>query len=111
VTDDCGNEVRDTIQIFIVDDVAPTVTATNFVENLTIPCNQELPIIDFTIEDNCDENVIIVESRDSTGTPCNLNIQRTFTASDDCGNATVLIQNVILIDDQPPFFASFPQDW
>ena len=110
VTDDCGNEVRDTIQIFIVDDVAPTVTATNFVENLTIPCNQELPIIDFTIEDNCDENVIIVESRDSTGTPCNLNIQRTFTASDDCGNATVLIQNVILIDDQPPFFASFPQD-
>ena len=110
VIDDCGNEIRDTIQISIVDNVAPSVTSTNFIENLTIPCNQELPIIDFTVTDNCAEDIGIIESRDSTGNPCNLNIVRTFTATDDCGNATVLTQTVLLIDDQPPFFASFPQD-
>jgi len=109
VIDDCGNEVRDTIQISIVDNAAPTVTSTNFVENLTIPCNQALPIINFTVSDNCDNDVIIMESRDSIGDPCNLNITRTFTAADDCGNATVLTQSITLID-EPPFFASFPQD-
>lgn len=110
VIDDCGNEVRDTIQITIVDDIAPTLHPENFEANLTISCEDDLQLIEIEVTDNCDTIIPIIENRDTVGDPCNLTITRTFLATDDCGNASELIQNVTLIDDEPPFFASFPQD-
>ena len=110
VTDDCGNVKLDTIEITIIDNIPPRLTATNLVENITIACNQAFPDIDFTIIDNCDNDIMIVETRDTTGNPCNYQVVRTFTATDDCGNATARTQNLNITDDQAPIFSVFPQN-
>lgn len=110
VTDDCGNVTLDTIVVSIVDNTPPVLFADNLVENLVIACDQAMPVINFTVTDNCDPNVEIIETRDSIGDPCNFSITRTFSATDDCGNMSLAIQNLTVIDDQAPFFSTFPQD-
>ena len=110
VTDDCGNQILDTIIITVFDNTAPELIATNLVSNLNISCEQDLPIINFVITDNCDNDIAIVESRDTVGDACNFNITRTFTATDDCGNAQVATQMVSVSDDQAPIFFVFPQN-
>ncbi len=110
VADDCGNATLDTIVLTIVDNSAPSLTASNLIENLTISCSQEFPVIDFTVIDNCDADILINESRDTTGDKCNAIVIRTFTATDDCGNASTLVQNLSIKDNQAPFFSTFPQD-
>ena len=109
VTDDCGNEIRDTIVISLVDNQAPIIIPDNLVENLTINCNQAFPVINFTLIDNCDNDIEIVETISSTGDACDMTVIRTFTATDDCGNANSVTQNLRIIDDRAPIFASFPQ--
>ena len=107
-SDDCGNTVLDTIIITIEDNSPPTLEADNFVPNLVIACDQEMPILNFTVLDNCDSDIEIIETRDSIGDACNLTITRIFEVLDDCGNANSVTQNLSVIDDQPPFFSNFP---
>jgi len=110
VTDDCGNVTLDTIEISIIDASAPQLTATNLAANLTIDCDQTLPIINFTIFDNCDDDIVIEETRDTTGSPCNFQVVRNFTATDDCGNASSLSQTLTIRDNEAPRFSVFPQN-
>ena len=110
VTDDCGNVTLDTIVVSIEDTTPPTLFADNFVPNLVIACDQVIPTLNFTLVDNCDSDIEIVETRDSIGDPCNFTITRTFSVTDDCGNANSLTQVVTVIDDFAPIFSTFPQD-
>ncbi len=110
VTDDCGNVTLDTIVVNIEDTTPPTLFADNFVPNLVLACDQVMPMLNFMVMDNCDSDIDIIETRDSIGDPCNFTITRTFSATDDCGNANTLTQTITVLDNFAPIFSTFPQD-
>ena len=110
VTDDCGNIALDTIIVTIEDTTPPTLIPDVTVVNLVIACDQDVPTINFTVFDNCDSDIEIIETRDTIGDACNFTITRTFSVSDDCGNANSFTQNITVVDDLAPSFFTFPQD-
>ncbi|RAJ06992.1 gliding motility-associated-like protein [Chitinophaga skermanii] len=108
-TDDCGNAETAT-QTVTVQDVTPPVI-TNIPAAITVQCgNIPLPV-DPTATDNCgDVTMTMAEveiARSCTGT---YTLQRTWTATDSCGNTATATQLVYVVDDQKPVFSNVPAD-
>ncbi len=98
--DECGNAttVRQTIEVF---DTTPPMVG-NVPPNITINCEDELPIPIFQVINNCPTDFSVDEERDTTGSVCNLIITRTWTVTDACGNSSQTQQVVTKIDTERP---------
>lgn len=113
-TDDCGNATTAVQIIHLYDSIAPVFT---YVPNdTTIQCGG-----DFSVDalgaaeasDNCLGSVTITHTdavADSTGQDCYV-INRTWTATDICGNEKSVMQTITISDTEAPeLTASFPGD-
>lgn len=99
-TDDCGNVGTCTQTIVVDDSVAPAIVCPI---NVTIQCTAStLPANTgtATATDNCDGSPTIAFSDVTIGGACpqERTINRTWTATDDCGNVSTCLQ-VITVDD------------
>ena len=62
--------------------------------------------------DNCGEVTIdVVETTIAGDCAGDYTIEREFTATDDCGNATSATQTITIIDTTSPVFTSIPADY
>lgn len=102
--DDCGNSGIYAQTISITDSEAPVFV--NPVANIEVTCNNvQQPAI--FVEDNCSEFDLFFE--DNTIIPgCGGTIERTYTATDACGNSSQFVQIVQLIDEIPPVLQNLP---
>ena len=107
-TDDCGNATSATQTITIIDTTAPELTIP---ADYTAECSDEHPMDEATATDNCDDDVSITVEEETVAGSCagNYTITRTFTATDDCGNATSATQTITIIDTTAPEFTDVPQ--
>ncbi len=110
-TDACGN-VETFIQfITLVDEVAPEFV--DFPADVTVECGEEV-FPEPTATDNCSDaaDIAIVEDRMEVPGECpgSYSIVRTFTATDDCGNAATQVQTITIVDTTPPSWDFFPED-
>ena len=108
-TDDCGNSTTETQMITIIDTTAPVLTIP---ADYTAECSDEHPMEDATATDNCsDVTIEVVEETIPDLCAGDYTITRTFTATDDCGNATTATQTITIIDTTAPVFTSVPADY
>ena len=110
VTDNCGNFAQFRQEIIVVDESPPVFSNIPSVVNLN--CDDIIPVFNPTVTDNCDSDIEVVFEENQIAGDCsaNVRIERTYTASDDCGNSTVLTQVINVTDNEPPVFTSFPTD-
>ncbi|MBK12653.1 MAG: hypothetical protein CL849_03900 [Crocinitomicaceae bacterium] len=109
-TDACGNSSSTTATFTIVDTTAPEVSAANEVE---VPCDaydSDTPYGDYAATDGCSGVTTSIEDLFFSG-PCEGSYQRTYTATDSCGNSAEFIQIINLTDEVAPTFTiSCPAD-
>ncbi|MFZ6053559.1 HYR-like domain-containing protein, partial [Halocola ammonii] len=76
-----------------------------------IECDQDLPTDEASAFDNCGEVTITSEDVITDGEcPQEYVVTRTFTATDDCGNASTAVQVITVVDTTAPEFTSVPED-
>ncbi len=107
-TDACGNTAVLTQQVNVVDNEAPIITGVP--PNTTATCSSipEMPEPD--VSDNCDSEVSISASENIVGAGCEFTIVRTWIASDDCGNTTIVSQSILVSDESAPVFVNAPSN-
>ena len=93
-------------QNIIIKDTTPPVIS-GFEASITVQCD-DIPVADLaTIPDNCGTAVVnAVDSGFSGG--CQGTIERTYTATDECGNTSEFIQILNIVDTEDPTFNSEP---
>jgi hypothetical protein len=104
-TDHCGNSTTATTVVTIVDTTNPYFTS--LPENVTVNCDATIPGFGvYAAADNCDSDVTIVveESIIAGNCPQSYSIERTYRATDNCGNQAVETRYVYVIDEQAPYF-------
>ena len=111
-TDNCTNSSTATQTITVVDTTAPDFGLENL--EVSISCG-DYPDGEFYADasDNCSDVTITFEDVAIEG-GCVLPVgkyNRTYTATDACGNASTLNQLIILTDDVAPEFTSVPADY
>ncbi|MBL7818002.1 MAG: gliding motility-associated C-terminal domain-containing protein, partial [Saprospiraceae bacterium] len=108
-TDACGNTATAS-QTITVGDNEPPVLA-NIPANLTLNCNENLPIPALvTATDKCDPRPRIVMNDNTVRGACagSYTIIRTWTATDACGNTASATQSISVNDNDAPVFANVP---
>ncbi|MBK6929763.1 MAG: HYR domain-containing protein [Saprospirales bacterium] len=109
--DDCGNSTIFVQTINISDVIAP-VFAGLPTAVVNVECSEDVPALAVvTATDNCNAPVDVeVSEIEVPGTcPNQYSITRTWTAEDDCGNATVFVQTINVFDDEAPVWNSTTQ--
>ena len=109
VQDDCANVAEGVQVITLIDTIAPSFTVP---ADITLECTTNINDLSFTGDvldenDNCDGSMgEAVFSDEMVDAPCpnEQTIQRTWRLSDDCGNETIGIQTITLVDTQAPVF-------
>ena len=94
-TDDCGNSVSGIQTIEVSDNTSPTFINTPM--DITVSCNNIPVTSTIPAEDNCDDDVLVEVSDGPPVTdmcPNNNSFVRTFIATDNCGNSTVVMQSI-----------------
>ena len=102
-TDDCGNASSTTATFTIEDTTAPSITAENEVD---VPCDEydaETPYGDYAATDGCSAVTTTISDLYFSGS-CEGSYQRTYTATDACGNSSEFIQIINLTDEEAPTF-------
>ena len=107
-TDDCGNATSATQTITIIDTTAPELTIP---ADYTAECSDEHPMEEATATDNCGDVITVEEVTTAGACAGDYVITRTFTATDDCGNATSATQTITIIDTTAPTFLFVPADY
>ncbi|MEJ6777704.1 MAG: gliding motility-associated C-terminal domain-containing protein [Crocinitomicaceae bacterium] len=108
ITDECGNQIT-VNQIITVNDVTPPIASNP--ANISVPSSMDVPFPDPTVviteSDNCTLNPIVTWVNDiSDGNVCNMEkITRTYSITDDCGNQTLVFQEITILATQPPIDA------
>ncbi len=105
-TDACGNETLDSQVITVSDTQAPVFE--DHEAQLTILCDQ-LDSVTIPVTDDCSEVEVSVEDVTFSGS-CYGTIERTFTATDACGNSSTTVIYLFLTDEVSPQFTSGPSD-
>ncbi len=103
--DGCGNTAIINSTIIVQDNFAPTFS--NMPADVTIECGDPIPTDMPDVVDNC-TMAFLSEMQVTVPGSCPNNIQRQFTASDQCGNSTTAVQNVTIEDTTPPTFDVLP---
>ncbi|WP_322518528.1 gliding motility-associated C-terminal domain-containing protein [Chitinophaga sancti] len=112
--DKCGN-VSDTLRqtVTVKDTTGPVFNGTA-PANVTVDCDKVPPAVTLTANDNCTPGTIIAKMVDTrqtiSGAKCSNTYQltRTWTATDNCGNSTILKQIITVIDTTRPVFNTIP---
>ena len=98
--DDCGNMSTATQTITVVDTTAPSLTVP---ADYTVECSETITYADAYTSDFCGEVTISVTEEIIEGNALgNYTIVRTFTATDDAGNATTDSQTITVVDTTAP---------
>ena len=103
-TDACGNASSCKQIVAVVDDENPAISCP---ADVTVNCEDDRSSEntgDATATDNCDNDVTITESDSVAAGSCPQEevITRTWTGTDDCGNASSCEQIVSVVDDEAP---------
>jgi hypothetical protein len=99
-TDECGNATSATQTIAIVDTTSPILTIP---ADYTAECSDDQPMLEATATDNCGVvTITVVETTISGACTGDYIVTRTFTATDECGNATSATQTIASIDTTAP---------
>jgi large repetitive protein len=100
-TDNCGNSKVTSQNIIVNDFVAPKLV--NVPTNLTLDCKDILPAApNVNVTDNCATNSTSTMNENITTVRCTKTIQRTWSATDACGNSTAATQTIKIEDNEPP---------
>ncbi|WP_306644043.1 HYR-like domain-containing protein [Sanyastnella coralliicola] len=108
-TDDCGNMAEATVTITVLDTTAPEVVSAP--ADVTIECDEDEPTDMPVFADNCDDDLDISAISGIVQLDCGYEIQRSWTATDDCGNSTTVNQVITVVDTTAPEFTSTPADY
>ncbi|MFM9983837.1 MAG: SdrD B-like domain-containing protein [Flavobacteriales bacterium] len=109
-TDDCGNESSASQIISVSDTQNPFVVSSN-AEEMTITCNQSPPDSEVVFGDACDDELSVQYFTGiSNQSNCGYTIERTWIATDNCGNAAEVFQIIHVIDNLPPTLLDVPAD-
>ena len=122
--DNCGNSNVKSQTISVIDKKAPVLTPVDpFIAGLpsgsmlTVQCGQEPTFVSGSVSatDNCDPTVSLVLQLNTTESDCSVSgfirdITYTWTGTDDCGNASLYIIIVRVIDTIAPEFVTVPAD-
>ena len=100
--DDCGNTVSATQLVTVTDTSVPTFS--NVPANITVECDVVPAPVAPTANDNCSGPItpVLNETRVDGNCPANYTLQRTWTASDECGNSNSVTQTVTVRDTMAP---------
>ncbi|MBK9985113.1 MAG: T9SS type A sorting domain-containing protein [Saprospiraceae bacterium] len=90
-TDACGNSSSLTIIIDIIDDTPPVITGVP--NDTTIVC-APLPVVPVVVADDTSITVVFTESISPDNGTGIFIVTRTWTATDACGNITVVVQHI-----------------
>jgi hypothetical protein len=109
-TDECGLFTDYVQTINVADTLNPTFDQA--VENLTVECDMVPEPAQITASDNCDDQVSVVFNEVNEEGECAnaYTLIRTWTATDDCGNSSVLTQIINVEDNTAPVFVDVPAD-
>jgi hypothetical protein len=102
--DVCGNTSTFVQTINIIDTVAPTVAP--YQTEITVECGQSVPDFEPVFDDNCDNDLFIQGISSISAPGCEQTINRSFTATDNCGNSITASQVVHIIDTTAPTWNS-----
>ncbi|WP_298535543.1 gliding motility-associated C-terminal domain-containing protein [uncultured Algibacter sp.] len=104
-TDVCGNTASAIQMISTSDTTAPIFGQTDLPVSLIVECGQVPDAETLTASDNCGDAIVTVEDLRIDG-DCDNNyvIERTYTATDDCGLTNTHIQTITVQDTTPPTF-------
>ena len=102
--DECGNLTSCNQTITLTDNTPPAITCP---ANVTISCNDNTNPTNTgsaSATDICDSTLAItfINSTVIVSCPQNRTINRTWSATDDCGNQSTCVQVITVVDDQPP---------
>lgn len=98
--DECGNSNTATQTIVVEDETAPIIN--NVPADLTVDESAGAVVSDaptLTATDICDDDVAVIFAETMTQEVCQRTITRTWTATDDCGNATTQTQIIVVLED------------
>ncbi len=101
-TDACGNAAFASQTITFSDNEAPTISGEleYSISCAAIDSNESIEVID-----DCSEGVVITYTDFFVGASCEYSIERTWTATDVCGNTATFVQTLHVIDDVAPSFS------
>ena len=105
----CGNTVRRVQLISVIDEGDPYFI--DVPEIVELSCVAEMGVIYAEAEDDCSEVTITyddIELEDEQY--CGGSVERTYTATDICGNTATATQLILVVDEETPVFTSFPED-
>ena len=111
--DDCGNTAQHVQRIVVRDTKAPVFAAYPQIADITVECDQvPLPETGFSAADNCDNRVDILFNEERIDGSCsgNYTLLRTWTAIDNCSNASTKIQVIKVYDRTAPQFNTILTD-
>ena len=105
-----GCSANITESLVIEDNQQPLLS--NVPSDVTVECNAVPSIANPTASDNCDTNVLIVFNEVRMNGTCDNSyvLNRSWTATDDCGNSTVVSQQITVEDNSAPVFTDIPED-
>ena len=110
-TDACGNSVVCTQTITVSDTLPPVPPAAP--ADLNLQCAVDVPAaIDLTATDNCDGDITVSPLTQITPGACinDFVMVRTWTFTDNCGNASSISQTITVLDTLPPVPPAAPAD-
>ncbi|MEM1122181.1 MAG: hypothetical protein AAGJ18_17175, partial [Bacteroidota bacterium] len=114
-TDDCGNRGT-VVQLITISDTEGPVFQSSL-PDLVLDCDAATPsAANLNVSDNCDPASAITItftdqlSNEAGGCTGGTVINRTYTATDQCGNATTAMQRIIFTDNTPPVLENIPSN-
>ena len=112
-TDNCGNATTATQRIEVGDNTAPVLAGVP--NDITVECDDlgNTGAANVTATDNCDPNVLVEVSETQeavAGCEDSYVLVRTYTATDNCGNAATATQRIEVGDNTAPVLVGVPND-
>jgi len=102
-TDNCGNDITVVQNIFVRDTEDPIVVV-GVPAEINVQCEADVPpMVAPTFDDNCDDNLDILPASSIVQLECGFDIERSWTATDDCDNSITVNQIVRVRDTEDPF--------
>ncbi|MCB0762332.1 MAG: LamG domain-containing protein [Flavobacteriales bacterium] len=106
--DQCGNMATAEQLLHVSDQTPPYFVGVS--GNIYVSCNNIPDPQDVQVLDACSEVVDVVFSEQQFGAGCSYHLQRTWTATDACGNAASISHLVYVSDTQGPVLIGVPDD-
>ncbi|MFT5148929.1 MAG: hypothetical protein ACI86P_001615, partial [Flavobacteriales bacterium] len=107
--DNCMNQVVVTQLVTVEDSTAPTFDAGTTPSDSTVECDAIPEPANPTASDNCQETTVSF-AETTTTLDCGSVIERTWTATDGCGNNVTHTQTITVVDNTDPVLSNVSAD-